>query len=142
MHDPSFQGERPLRLKREDDDASVLWGDDWRMPTFEEITMLADMSKFTWTVSSAGKDFYYEVTSKQTGNSIYLPLSGGIGENGIDGVDWWGGIWASSQMSNSGNLVSYLRFNRSDSNAGVVNSDYRFLGYNIRPVFLLSDLEE
>ena len=73
MHDPSFQGERPLRLKKEVDTASVLWGDDWRMPTFEEITMLADMSKFTWTVSSAGKDFYYEVTSKQTGNSIYLP---------------------------------------------------------------------
>lgn len=51
MHDPSFQGERPLRLKKEVDTASVLWGDDWRMPTFEGITMLADMSKFTWTVS-------------------------------------------------------------------------------------------
>ena len=92
---------RPLRLKRADDAAYVLWGDDWRMPTYEEIKMLEDKSKFTWDVVYLSAGYIYKVTSKQTGKSIYFNYSGGIGEDGKYGVGQWGAVWASTNCYNS-----------------------------------------
>ena len=130
---------RPPRLKRADDAAYVLWGDDWRMPTYKEIRMLEDKSKFTWTRLDTDENPnngyvpVYKVTSNQTGKSILLPLCGGKGENGLWGYGEWGAIWASSN-SVSTDLVEFLRFKYKDSRAGVVNSGSRYVGYNIRPV--------
>lgn len=123
---------RPVRLKREDDAAHVLWGDDWRMPTFEEVTMLADKNKFTWTADhSAGE---YVVTSKQTGKSLRFPYSGFMSDSENYGIGTWGGIWASSHMSSSSDLVSILYYADHDSRGGVLNSRYRLLGFPIRPI--------
>lgn len=51
------------------DCAAMLWGNDWRLPTKEEMQELIDMC--TWTAESGG----FTVTGPN-GNSIYLPAAG------------------------------------------------------------------
>lgn len=61
-----------------DDTATFFWGDNWRMPTREELNGLKTNCKFTWTV----KEGTYGVlcTGKDgtafESNSIFLPAAG------------------------------------------------------------------
>ena len=123
---------RPIKLKREDDAASFLWGDDWRMPNFEEITMLADKNKFTWTWKDEERG--YLVTSKQTGKSIFLRITGAISGSEVGGDTTWGGFWASSTKTTGSDMGAILYYADHDSRAGVVNSRYRYFGFPIRPI--------
>ena len=75
-----------------DDAATVLWGEDWRMPTKEEFQELIDKCKWEWT-----QQYYhwgYKVTG-QNGNSIFLPAGGmkrdGTYINESDGLYYWTG---------------------------------------------------
>ena len=123
---------RSLRLKREDDAAHALWGDDWRMPNYEEISMLADKSKFTWTWDNAKKG--YKVTSKQTGNSIFLPASGYMSESTIISAGLWGAVWASSSRLDRSVDAQVLYFANMYGRDGLVYSSYRYNGSSIRPI--------
>ena len=60
-------------LEPEDDVAHVLWGDDWRMPTFMEIQELLLECTWTWTTLNGVNG--YRVTGPN-GNSIFLPVTG------------------------------------------------------------------
>lgn len=75
-----------------DDAATVLWGEDWRMPTKEEFQELIDKCKWEWT-----QQYYhwgYKVTG-QNGNSIFLPAGGmkrdGKYINESSGLYYWTG---------------------------------------------------
>ena len=73
----------PIDNKRElessDDAAFANWGNGWRMPTWSEINELLDCC--TWQFTSQDGQSGYLVTSKRTGNSIFLPstFSGDVG---------------------------------------------------------------
>ena len=127
---------RPIRLKREDDAASVLWGDDWRMPNYEECAMLVDQNKFTWAWNNAKKG--YKVTSKQTGNSIFLPAAGRKEDETTNLAGVLGGFWASSSRAYGENKVVYasaLNYSSvNTSNPGGMNNMPRSYGYSIRPI--------
>ena len=63
-------------LEPDDDVAQVLWGDDWRMPTYEEITELIENCDFQWI--EQGDVIGYYVTSRVEGyekSSIFIPYS-------------------------------------------------------------------
>lgn len=70
------------------DIARTMWGEDWRLPTTEEIQELIDGCE--WTLEENG----YRVTSKAEGNanSILLPFA--------EGVNYWSG-WLSADANSS-----------------------------------------
>lgn len=60
-------------LEPSDDAATVLWGEDWRMPTKEEFQELIDKCEWEWT--ELNDNWGYKVTGRN-GNSIFLPVGG------------------------------------------------------------------
>ncbi len=67
-------------LELADDAAHVIWGDDWRMPTYEEITELIENCDFEWYNDGEIQGYY--VTSRVEGyqkSSIFIPYSEDMG---------------------------------------------------------------
>ena len=61
-------------LQPSDDAATVLWGEDWRLPTKEEFQELIDNCEWEWT-RERGSYWGYKITGPN-GNSIFLPAGG------------------------------------------------------------------
>lgn len=74
-------------LEPEDDVAHVLWGGNWRMPTYEEANELIVQCTWTWTTLNGRRGY---IVTGRNGNFIFLP-------NGII----WGKYWLSTLYSNS-----------------------------------------
>lgn len=117
-------------LDLEDDAAHVKLGQNWRMPSREEIKELTDNCDVIWVTQNgvAGKKF----TSLRTGKSIFLPASGGrhytiMFQNGS-----YGEYWSSSIGSNTSSRACRL----SISSTSAYTNDYpRYYGQPIRPVY-------
>jgi hypothetical protein len=63
-------------LDIEDDAARAIWRNDWRMPTEAEFQELFDKTTAEWTTVNGVLG--YKLTSQSNGNSIFLPVTGGI----------------------------------------------------------------
>lgn len=63
-------------LETQDDAAYINWGSAWRIPTKEQWEELADNNKCIWEWTTDNGVYGYKVTSKITGNSIFLPTTG------------------------------------------------------------------
>ena len=105
------------------------WGENWRLPTKEELQSLYDNCSWTWDGARQG----FTVTSTN-GNSIFLPVAGYIDDEHPSGfgTDDLGFYWSSTYDSgmNMEALRSYYY-----NNNGVVNPlyyDRRNYGYPIR----------
>lgn len=89
--DHYYEGKLNL-LESCDDAATVLWGEDWRLPTKEEFQELIDKCQWEWKQ----QDYHwgYKVTG-QNGNSIFLPAGGFKMERRwlyeSDGLYYWTG---------------------------------------------------
>ena len=122
-------------LDLEDDAAFVSFGGKWRMPTFDDFKELIHPDNCTWTRTSfLGKNGYL-VTSKITGNSIFLPMTGGWMNGGFyEGPS--GYYWSSSLLTLSGEtLCAYvLGFSNYPGYASMIEA-WRYNGYTIRPVY-------
>ncbi len=92
--------DRKTVLSPEDDAATILWGKNCRMPTYEELKELGDTANCTWTwtdqVTAKGDTIRgYEVKSVRNGNTLFLPATGAHnGKNyykeGEDALYWTG----------------------------------------------------
>lgn len=119
-------------LEPVDDAATILWGDDWRMPRPEEMEELIQNCTWVWT-SLNGVDGYM-ITSNVAGytdRSIFLPATGVCGVDNQMGVGFNGQYWTSSSADAGFAAAWKLIFNQGFFS---VNSDNRFYGYPIRPV--------
>ncbi|MCQ2143236.1 MAG: hypothetical protein MJY56_04110 [Bacteroidales bacterium] len=67
-------GDGLITLLPEDDAATANWGTKWRTPTRTEIKELLDEMKCEWIWDDDRKGY---IVRGKTGNSIFLPLSGG-----------------------------------------------------------------
>lgn len=56
------------------DAATVLWGDDWRMPTSDEINELLRYCTYQWTEVNGSNGIKF--TSSKNGHQIFLPCAG------------------------------------------------------------------
>ncbi len=77
-------------LEPSDDAATANWGQDWRMPTVDEMRELRDNCVILWTVHNGTKGFMF---TGPNGNSIFMPASGYyIGsdreDTGVGGYYW------------------------------------------------------
>lgn len=111
-------------LEPEDDIAHVSLGGKWRMPTYDEFCELSNKNNCTWKWLSFNNVYGHLITSKITGNSIFLPIS--------DESDGYNNYWFSSLKENRPTNAQRALIYKS----GVTGASYfeRYAGFCVRPV--------
>ena len=112
------------------DVAHVKWGDDWRMPTFEQCKELISNTNSEW-ISQNGVNGW-KFTSKNKKTSIFLPASGGQYPAYADGQGESGGTWTATISSEPDQ--AFALWGNSDKLYLNNNYDYRCNGHTVRPV--------
>lgn len=120
-------------LDSHDDVASVMWGEDWRMPTKDEFDELMNNCFWEWTTQGGVNG--YKITSGipgYTDRSIFLPAAGAMyGANSSPSNRGREGFYWQSDVS----LCPYHSWNVYIRSAFFsVGDDGRPNGYTIRPV--------
>ena len=115
------------------DVAALRWGGKWRMPTEAELLELAENS--TWTReerhSATGERISgYLVTSKISGNSIFLPAGGYYEGTQGDRVNSYALYW-SGDFDTSEGLPVYYRMNASP----IRKTNVKYMRTLIRPIY-------
>jgi len=118
------------------DVAALRWGGKWRMPTEAELLELAENS--TWTReerhSATGERISgYLVTSKISGNSIFLPAGGYYEGTQGDRVNSYALYWCGDFDTSEG-LPVYYRMNASP----IRKTNVKYMRTLIRPVYVLA----
>lgn len=117
-------------LDLDDDAAHVLWGGNWRMPTNAEMEELAAECTWTWKTQSGING--YLVSSKQNGNSIFLPAADCLADSYYNCAGSNGMYWTSSLETTYS--VSAFHFCFYSDNRYFPESGPRYVGCTIRPV--------
>lgn len=119
-----------LKLYKEDDAASVLWGNTWHTPTIEEFRELWNLSHYWVQIDGVyGMKFV-----ASNGNYVFLPAAGGKKteqsfDKGTTGYYW------SCELHNDDYDVSELGLIWGfDKDGGGWSSAKRYFGFPIRPV--------
>ena len=121
----------------EDDAATSLWKDPWRMPTVEEWAVLRDVKLYTWkwetNYNGSGKNGMLvtrkEGTGPCAGNSIFLPAAGRWFES-----QWlYGGSQGFYWSSSLDTALFAMGVEVLDSSFMLLTAD-RYAGLNVRPV--------
>ena len=114
------------------DAATANWGDDWRMPTYDECQELVDKCPWQWTTQNGVKGC--KVTSKKNGNSIFLPATGlRAGELLYEASD--GEYWTdTTDPYDTTNQYACCLYFVSGGGNGVGGRQLRSYGNCIRPV--------
>lgn len=117
-------------LELNDDAAYSNWGEEWRMPTKEELYELVRNCSWTWT--NFNNTNGYHVTGPN-GNSIFIPAAGeqhqgrpphGVGET----ISYW-----SSSIAGRPDIAISIRHNITPASAWTF-TESRYTGISIRPV--------
>jgi hypothetical protein len=116
------------RLDSEDDVAHQMWGDKWRIPTFEELEELNDNCTFTPTELNGVS--VTKVTGPN-GNFINFPYPGNFTGSSLYYENSVGSYWSSDLQSDS--YAKDLDFR---SGYPSLNGDSRYHGQSIRPVYV------
>ena len=118
-------------IEKSDDVAYQKLGGNWRMPTDAEWTELRNTDNCTWIWTTENRVNGCRVTSKKTGNSIFLPAAGDRYEVDLYGAGSYGTYWSSSLDTPRCYTAFYVGF----SSSGVGRDfDYRYYGRSVRPV--------
>ena len=112
-----------------DDAAFANWGATWRMPTDEEWLWLKD----NCTQESTTENGVYgkKLTSKSTGNSIFLPAAGDQYGTSPRYAGSIGRYWSSSLDEDGSDYARVVLLNSEEASRASVR---RYLGFSVRPV--------
>ena len=116
-------GDNKKRLEYSDDAARVNWGKGWRIPTSDEFRDLINNCVEEWVMING--IYGFQLTSRATGNSIFLPASGICGnpknqqnkESYVREVGQKGYYWSSDLYSSIGGYGQYASCVEIDSAA-------------------------
>ena len=111
------------------DVARAKWGEDWRMPTLDEIQELMDECYWYWTTVNGVAG--YRVMGPN-GNSIFLPAAGDRSDEIYEDRGWAGYYWCSTLDEEEEYKANILGFNEEDGWVWYIGG--RSLGLTIRPV--------
>lgn len=118
-------------LDLSDDAANVIWGGQWRIPTWEEWEELLKGCRWKWTSLDGVKG--YVVTSKKNGNSIFLPAVGYYEESSVHRNKSLGRYWSSSVYVGYPSSAQFLLINMTSKKNDTNNRCY---GLSVRPVIM------
>ena len=125
-------------LEAGDDAATAAWGGSWHMPTYEQFQELLSPNLCDWVWTSVGGVNGYIVTSKKTGNAIFLPAAGRRMELDLDVTTVDGFYWTSSLTDYSCDsyaLHFYDYYEGADHYTGRDwEGEARCYGLSVRPV--------
>ena len=125
-----YCGDNKTILDPEDDVAHMAWGDNWRMPTKEELEEL--INNCTWTRKGSG----YVISSNIPGHedcSIFLPDASGYGNEGL-ASRYGSGYWSSSLYTEEQKCAWALYADRRSNSGPVLSYLERRVGFAIRAV--------
>ena len=115
-------------LELDDDAARVNWGGSWRIPTSQELEELR--TECTWILTTQNGVKGYNVTSKNNGNSIFLPAAGYHDYSGIDYAGTYFYCWSNSLYTVTSAFFLYT----SASTVVKWGPRDRYYGLSVRPV--------
>ncbi len=118
-------------LEAMDDAATVNWGSNWQMPSFEQLEELINSSYTTTTWTTLNGKNGRKITSKSNGNSIFLPAAGVRDDTSLRSEGSFGPYWSRSLDTSYSDYAYCLSFSPSDIYTG---SSYRGCGRSVRPV--------
>ena len=123
-------------LQPTDDAATANWGSDWQMPSLAQIKELYDSSNTTTERTQVNGVNGRKITSKNNGNSIFLPAAGYRYDANLSRAGSYGGFyWSRSLYTSNADDAYYLRF---DSDRIGWDYRYRYYGQSVRPVRVLT----
>ena len=117
-------------LEPEYDAAYVQWGEEWYMPTDQELGELCYMCDWIWTTMNGVGGYVVRGKGEYASASIFLPCAGGGYGPSLDEAGPYGGYWSSVQGSDR-NASCLLCF--SSSYHTTIYED-RYCGQSVRPV--------
>ena len=109
------------------DAATANWGDNWRMPTRDEMKELIDNCTWKWTTQNGVNG--YKVTGPN-GNSIFLPAAGCRLNTSLYDAGSYGYYWSATSYSLS-DYAYFLNFGSVDYDCYCNSRDYSQV---VRPV--------
>ena len=118
-------------LDPEDDAAYVNWGPAWRMPSEEQFSELINSSYTTTEWTTQNGVYGRKITSKENGNSIFLPAAGFRYYSSLNSAGSYGYYWSCTLSSDDPSSARYPCFN---SSRITMYSNYRYFGQSVRPV--------
>lgn len=121
------------------DAAKQIWGQNWSMPTVDQVRELFSNSSITWIAQEGMTGV--EITSRINGNSIFLPVAGVRSEDELFGADRYCYYWTSIVDTNIKAAKCLLSYNSGETQNAVwgTRNEERCIGLPIRPVFTGSD---
>lgn len=125
-----------ITLLPEDDAATVIWGNKWRMPTYSDLKELATNCKWTWerVQNTEGEDINGYRIEGNNGNSIFIPAAGHtMWSKVIIKIGTEGGMWTSSLYETNDLYAHGLHF--TDSRVNYSGTIGRGDLLTIRPVY-------
>lgn len=112
----------------ENDIASVLWAETWRLPTLQEMIELMQQCQWLWTEINGVQGF--QVIGK-TGNSIFLPAGGDRYGMQYEDIGICGRYWTGNLYEEETARAYYLEFSQHNAH---ISTLARYMGMTIRPV--------
>ncbi|MBR6375370.1 MAG: hypothetical protein IKR91_03965 [Alloprevotella sp.] len=121
-------------LLPEDDAASVNWGGNWRMPSFEQIKELYNNTDNTWVddfegTGVSGRKF---TNKKDSSKFIFLPAAGKRNGTSLDMAGSSGYYW--SRTLNTGSPYEARSVNFGSGSVNLYDYTSRYYGQAVRPV--------
>lgn len=119
-------------LEPEDDIATTALGEGWRMPTYAEITELAEQCTWLWVNDATHPG--YRVTGPN-GNHIFLPASGMYSGDALTLDTHEGYYWSGEVITFNADFAHALRFTPRTVNHYVLRLAPRIVGCQVRAVY-------
>ncbi len=122
-------------LQPEDDAATVNWGEDWQIPSNEQIRELENSDYTTWEWAQMNGADGIKIVSKLNGESLFLPAAGyryGRAPSSGTNVNSWSRMLAPFSIfyKESSNAMT-LWFYKEDA---ALAPEFRSYGLTVRPV--------
>lgn len=109
-------------------EAIDMWGEDWRLPTQQEMTELMQNCQWTWTVINGMPGFQIVAAN---GNTIFLPAGGSCVAQQYDAYGIAGRYWSDTSDAQYADRAMYLEFSQYSGN---LYSIAKTMQMTIRPV--------
>ena len=118
-----------IELEHDDDAATVNWGENWRMPSEEQMRELYNNCTLEWTAMNGVSGM---LVTGSNGNTIFLPGAGYSADDSHISVGKWCCYFSRTLCPY--NSVTAEELSYYQSGWGSVQSNYRYYGYTVRAV--------